>query len=40
MNKSTDGSFVRIMGRRCEKNDLASFVRIFSNIYAVSQLFT
>ena len=31
---------VQAMGRRCEKNDLANFVRIFSNIYAVSQLFS
>ena len=28
------------MGRRCEKNDLANFVRIFSNICTVSQLFS
>ena len=27
------------MGRRCEKNDLSNFVRIFSNIYTASQLF-
>ena len=28
------------IGRRCEKNDLANFVRIFSYIYPVSQLFS
>ena len=27
-----------LMGRRCEKNNLASFVRTFSNIYIVSLL--
>ena len=29
-----------VMGRRCEKNDLANFAQIFSNIYTVSQLFS
>ena len=28
------------MGLRCEKNDLANFVPFFSNIYAVSLLFS
>ena len=28
------------MGRRCEKNNLANFVQIFSNIYTVSELFS
>ena len=28
------------MESRCEKNDFANFVRILSNIYTVSQLFS